>query len=265
MTQETLTDQLIKACCADFYQSDLVRSLLGETLHPGGLELTQKLGETLQLEELDRVLDVAAGPGASAIFLARTFGCQVVGIDYGEEQVSKARRRAFDNKLFDKVTFRQGDAENLKDYDGTYDAAICECALSTFPNKPAAVAELHRVLRPGGRVGITDVTLDGPLPPELSGVAASVACIGMALSREGYQELFSHAGFANVQITDYSHAIRDLVKQLQTKVMMARLAGSSGIFQVESIDLKATQDLLMAAEKEIKEGHLGYIMLTAAA
>ncbi len=48
MTQETLTDQLIKACCADFYQSDLVRSLLGETLHPGGLELTQKLGETLQ-------------------------------------------------------------------------------------------------------------------------------------------------------------------------------------------------------------------------
>lgn len=265
MTQETLTDQLIKACCADFYQSDLVRSLLGETLHPGGLELTQKLGETLQLEELDRVLDVAAGPGASAILLARTFGCQVVGVDYGDEQVSKARRRAFDNKLFDKVTFRQGDAENLKDYDGTFDAAICECALSTFPNKPAAVAELHRVLRPGGRVGITDVTLDGPLPPELSGVAASVACIGMALSREGYQELFSHAGFTNVQITDYSHAIRDLVKQLQTKVMMARLAASSGIFQVESIDLKATQDLLMAAEKEIKEGHLGYIMLTAAA
>lgn len=265
MTQETFTDQLIKACCADFYQSDLVRSLLGETLHPGGLELTQKLGDALQLEEWDRVLDVASGLGASAVLLTRTFGCQVVGVDYGEEQVSQARRRAFDNKIFDKVTFRQGDAENLKDYDGTYDAAVCECALSTFPDKAAAVTELHRVLRPGGRIGITDVTLEGALPPELSGIAASVACIGMALSKDGYQELFRQGGFTSIHVTDYSHTVRDMVKQLQTKVMMARLAASSGIFRVESVDLKAAQDLLMAAEKEIKEGRLGYFMLTATA
>ena len=265
MIQELFTEQLIKACCADFYQSDLVRSLMGETLHPGGLELTRHLGEALQLEEWHLVLDVASGLGASAVLLAQTFRCRVVGVDYGEEQVTQARKRAFDEKVFDKVTFRRGDAEALQDADGAYDAVLCECALSTFPNKAAAVGEMHRVLRPGGRAGITDVTLKGPLPPELSGIAASVACIGMALSADGYQELFHQAGFNNIRVTDFSHALQDLIKGLQTKVMMARLAASSGIFQVEGIDLKQAQDLLMTAEKEVKKGTLGYMMLTATA
>ena len=265
MSQETFTDQLVKACCADFYQTDLVMSFLGENLHPGGLDLTRDLGKALELEEWDRVLDIASGLGASAVHLSQTFRCQVVGVDYGQDQIAHARKRAFDNKVFERVTFRQGDAESLKDHDGSYDAVVCECAVSTFPNKEAAATEMHRVLRPGGKLGITDVALNGPLAPELSGVAASAACIGMALSTQGYKDLFENAGFTDLKATDHSHTLHNLVKGLQTKVMMARLASASGLFQVEGIDLKQAQDLLLLAEAEIKEGRLGYVMLTAQA
>jgi len=76
----------LKQCCARLYESDIARLLLGESFHPGGLKLTQRLGEILGLGPDSRVLDVASGKGTSAIFLAQRFGCEVVGVDYGKPQ-----------------------------------------------------------------------------------------------------------------------------------------------------------------------------------
>ena len=67
---ETLADREIKLCCATFYQSDAIRMLLGNVFHPGGLALTEHLGQVIKLDAGDRVLDVASGQGASAIYLA---------------------------------------------------------------------------------------------------------------------------------------------------------------------------------------------------
>jgi arsenite methyltransferase len=77
------TDRQIKICCATFYQSDVVRMLLGDVFHPGGLALTQHLGEVIGLGPADHVLDVACGRGASAVHLAERFGCHVTGLDWG--------------------------------------------------------------------------------------------------------------------------------------------------------------------------------------
>jgi cyclopropane fatty-acyl-phospholipid synthase-like methyltransferase len=83
----------IKTCCAALYETDYARLLLGDSFHPGGLELTERLGNLLELRPGQRVLDVASGTGASAVFLAQRFGCEVVGLDYSTELVGQARRR----------------------------------------------------------------------------------------------------------------------------------------------------------------------------
>ncbi len=99
---------VIKSCCARLYESDYARLLLGDSFHPGGMALTERLGSMLALGPGKRVLDVAAGVGTSAIHLARTFGCDVIGVDYGAENVKAAAAQA---DAGDRVRFEQGDAE----------------------------------------------------------------------------------------------------------------------------------------------------------
>jgi hypothetical protein len=89
--------------------------------------------------------------------------------------------------------------------------------------------------------------------------------MGLAPSTEGYQELFQQCGFKDINVTDCSQALRDLVKKLETRVMMARLAAANNLFQVKGPELKPAQALLSALEKDIGNGNLGYVMLLATA
>src|SRR5260370_40319848 len=86
--------QTLKQCWAKLYESDLARVLLGDTFHPGGLKLTERVGSLLYLTPESRALDVASGKGTTALFLAERFGCQVVGIDYGGQNIAPAREIA---------------------------------------------------------------------------------------------------------------------------------------------------------------------------
>ncbi len=99
----------VKACCAAVYASDWARQLLGESFHPGGLALTRRLGMLLDLGPGKRLLDVAAGKGASAIFLAQQFGCEVIGSRCGERRVLRVctddRHKAGLSRLHEWRTF----------------------------------------------------------------------------------------------------------------------------------------------------------------
>src|SRR5216683_3659637 len=95
----------VKQCCAQLYESDLAKVLLGDSFHPGGLRLTERLGERLRLTPESRVLDVASGTGASAFFLAERFGCQVVGIDYSGQNIVDASHLASAKGLSSLVRF----------------------------------------------------------------------------------------------------------------------------------------------------------------
>src|SRR5713226_6414939 len=148
----------VKTCCATLYESDLTRFLLGDSFHPGGLQLTGQLGRMLGLNSASRVLDVACGKGTTAIFLAKEFGCEVLGIDYGEQNVQAARSLARTEHLEPRVQFERSDAESLPFSDESFDAVICECAFCTFPDKAAAAREFFRILGRGGRVGISERT-----------------------------------------------------------------------------------------------------------
>ena len=145
----TAGQERIKQCCARLYESDLAQMLLGESFHPGGLQLTERLGILLGLDAGSRLLDVASGKGTSAIFLAERFGCRVDGIDYSAQNVEQATAAAAAKGLTSQVRFQQADAERLPADDGGFDAVICECAFCTFPDKRAATREFARVLRPG--------------------------------------------------------------------------------------------------------------------
>src|SRR5437762_8621278 len=97
----------VKSCCARLYESDFVRLLLGDSFHPGGLKLTTRLGELLKLGPHSRVLDVACGPGISAVHVAETFGCEVVGIDYSNENVEYANQSARQRGAHKRVRFER--------------------------------------------------------------------------------------------------------------------------------------------------------------
>src|SRR5689334_3940438 len=184
----------VKFCCAAAYGSEWARLLLGDSFHPGGMDLTERLGALLELAPGKRVLDVAAGKGTSAIHLARRFGCAVVGIDYGGANVRAATQAAEAADVAHLVHFAEGDAERLTAADASFDAVICECAFCTFPDKPAAAAEFARVLRRGGRVGLSDLTRAGDIPPDLRGLLAWIACIADAQPLSEYQRSLAEAG-----------------------------------------------------------------------
>ncbi|HEX6228736.1 MAG TPA: methyltransferase domain-containing protein, partial [Solirubrobacterales bacterium] len=149
-TGEPLAGAALKSCCAAVYAHPAVRWLLGDELHPGGPPATRRALELAGVGDGDRLVDVASGSGASALLAARELGTSVVGVEYSADAVRAARKAVVAAGLGARVSFIQGDAEALPLDGGAFDVALCECSLSTFPDQERAMAELHRVLRPGG-------------------------------------------------------------------------------------------------------------------
>ena len=265
MLREPLGAELAKACCAALYQSEAARVLLGNSFHPGGEHLTRLLAQRLELGPGDRVLDVGCGRGVSALVVARERGCSVVSMDYGQQNVEEARRAAVDAGLGGRVAFYSGDAESVPFENGAFDAVICECVVSTFTDKTIPLQEMRRVLKHQGRLGMTDVTLDHSLPDELRGVAGHVACIGGAFPQEEYIRLLQRLGFRNATAEDHSWAVAAMVKELQRKVLLARMASTAGALDLPGADLASAQRLLDSAETQIKQGNLGYTLIVAVA
>ena len=237
--------------------------LLGNSFHPGGLRLTARLGGNLGLRAGLRVLDVASGKGESAIFLAGQFGCQVVGVDFGPENVREASARAAAAQSAHLVSFVQGDAERLDFPDASFDAVICECAFCTFPDKRAAATEFARVLRPGGGVGLSDLTRSGPLHPDLEGLLAWIACIADARPVEVYANYLNGAGFDVLTIEPQDSALAELARDVQGKLLGIELMVKLRKLDVPGADFEQAKRLARAASKAIQEGLLGYSLIVA--
>ena len=262
MTQ-TNAGREIKLCCASFYQSDLVRMLLGDVLHPGGLTLTHHLGGVIGLGSDDHVLDVACGRGVSAVHLAERFGCHVTGVDYGLENIAAARAHAAETGVGRLTSFRQGDAEGLPFDDGAFDAVISECSFCTFIDKPAAAAEMARVLRRGGRIGLTDVTVSGPLPDDVHSLLAWVACIAGAGTPDDYVATLQGAGVSQFGVEDQREALLELVDDVRRKLLGVELATGLGRMDLGDLDLTEGKRLAHRAADLIKGGVVGYTLITA--
>jgi len=227
----------VKQCCARLYESDFTRFLLGDSFHPGGLQMTGRLGRMLGLSAASRVLDVACGNGMTAVFLAKEFGCNVFGIDYGDQSVAAARLLAQSEHVDAHVQFERGDAETLPFPNGSFDAVICECAFCTFPNKAASAREFFRVLRQGGHVGISDLTRETVLPEELDGLLAWIACIGDAQTVESYTHFLQDAGFFVEGIKQQNDALEEMVNQIRIKLLGAEIMTGLNKLRLPGLDL----------------------------
>jgi SAM-dependent methyltransferase len=170
----------------------------------------------------DVVLDLGSGAGIDCFLAARRVGPggRVIGVDMTPEMIARARANA-EKGGFDNVEFRLGEIEALPVTDASVDVVISNCVLNLSPEKAQVLAEVYRVLKPGGRVVVSDLVSDRPVPDVVSGSLDAVAgCLPAARTR--YLDEFRQAGFADVRITDEraypsdyilgEEAVRDFVR-----------------------------------------------------
>ena len=148
------------------------------------------------------VLDLGSGAGLDAFVARRLVGPEgrVIGVDMTAEMVARARENARRQSL-ENVEFRLGEIEHLPVRSASVDVAISNCVLNLVPDKRRAFAEVHRVLKPGGHICISDVVSSAPLPGWVKGIADAYAgCVAGTLPQDDYLELIRAAGFSAVEI-----------------------------------------------------------------
>ena len=254
----------IKQCCARLYESEIVSRLLGESLHPGGAALTERLGQLLNLTPESQVLDAASGKGTSAVLIAQRFGCAVIGVDLSTQNVAHANAEAHRVGLASRVSFRVGDAERLPLDDEAVDAVICECAFCTFPDKRAAAREFGRVLKPAGRVGLSDITRAPGPPGELADVMAWVACLADACPADTYGARLTDAGFVHVAVENHDSVLLEMIRNIGSRLFAADILRGLQKIDLAGIDLDAARRMTRQALVAVSERRLGYAIVCAA-
>jgi arsenite methyltransferase len=154
------------------------------------------------LKEGEVVLDLGAGGGIDCFLAAVAVGKtgKAIGVDMTPEMLHRARDNAR-NGGYDNVEFRLGEIENLPVADGTVDAVISNCVVNLSPDKARVFKEAYRVLKPGGRVMVSDIVLTRELPEDIrNSLAAYAGCVAGASRKEDYLATIVGAGFENVEV-----------------------------------------------------------------
>ena len=155
------------------------------------------------LHEGERVLDLGSGGGIDVLLSARRVGPSgfAYGVDMTDDMLTLARANAA-RAGAGNVEFLKGEIENVPLPDASVDVVISNCVINLSTDKTAVLAEMFRVLVPGGRIGITDVVAEDHLTPADRAAAGShVGCIAGALSRSEYLDGLTAAGFADASVT----------------------------------------------------------------
>lgn len=150
------------------------------------------------------VIDLGAGAGLDALIAARAVGPtgRVIGVDMTPQMLQSARANAVEMGVHGYVEFREGLIEALPVASGTADVIISNCVINLSPDKATAFGEAFRVLKPGGRLAVSDIVLSAPLPPTVQGLAeAYVACVAGAATEDEYLGAIRDAGFEDVEFT----------------------------------------------------------------
>ncbi len=154
------------------------------------------------LKKGETVLDLGAGAGIDVFLAANKVGSKghVIGIDMTEEMVKRANETA-KKYGYKNVEFKLGDIENLPLEDNSVDAIISNCVINLSPDKLRTYQEAHRVLKPGGRILISDLVTEGELPEDIrKNFEAWAGCIAGALEKKEYLDTIKKAGFRDVII-----------------------------------------------------------------
>ncbi len=179
-----------------------------------------------ELREGETVLDLGSGGGIDVLLSARRVGPtgKAYGLDMTEEMLALARRNATGASV-DNVDFLKGEIEAIPLPAETIDVVISNCVVNLSTDKPAVFREVFRVLRPGGRVGISDVVAEDRLGAEERGKRGSfVGCIAGALARGEYERELRDVGFSDVSVS-FTHEVADGLHGATVRATKPRSAG----------------------------------------
>jgi len=159
---------------------------------------------TAHLKAGEVVVDLGCGGGLDVFLAAQKVGPtgRAIGIDMTPAMLERARANAQAGG-YTNVEFHQATIDHLPLADASVDCVISNCVLNLAPDKPAVFREIHRVLKPGGRLAVSDIALKAELPKELAtSIAAYVGCIAGAIRIEEYRSELGKAGFEHVEVVD---------------------------------------------------------------
>ena len=202
----------ITNCCGQKDLAKEISSSIGYTREdmdkaPEGSNLGLGCGNPIALASLKKgevVLDLGSGAGFDCFLAADKVGPEgkVIGVDMTPEMLEKARENAQKDN-FTNIEFRLGEIENLPVADGTVDIIISNCVINLSTDKDSVFSEAFRVLKPGGRIMVSDIVLTKELPDLIkNNVSAYVGCISGAMIKEDYLNAIKKAGFTDVKILD---------------------------------------------------------------
>ncbi|MCQ8836234.1 SAM-dependent methyltransferase [Streptomyces malaysiensis] len=223
--------------------------------------LTDMMVERLRIGAGSRVLDIGCGFGGPAIRLARTTGAEVVGVSVSRKQVEKANELADAAGVSGKVTFQYGDAMDLSFDDASFDAVWMLESVMQMPDRTAALAEAARVLRPGGRLALTDNYEREAISEERRPVIENILQRYLTqppASFETYPAMLREAGLRCTELLDVSEST--------TKQSVRRLgeAMAQNMEQLASkVDPEVFKKLKPAEGENMEMPELGYLIATA--
>ncbi len=202
-------------CCTDIPTQEEVSSELGYTEEdlrsiPEGANLGLGCGNPVALSSLKEgevVLDLGSGAGLDCFLAAKRVGRsgKIIGVDMTPEMIDRARENAQKGE-FENVEFRLGEIENLPVANCTGDVIISNCVINLSPDKKRVFQEAYRVLKPGGRLMVSDIVLLKELPVEIKkSAAAYVGCLSGAIMKEDYLTAIRQAGFKKIKILKEMH------------------------------------------------------------
>jgi arsenite methyltransferase len=202
----------VNPCCSQPTQAEDISKKIGysdEELSsvPEGANLGLGCGNPVALASLkegETVLDLGSGAGFDSFLAANKVGQsgRVIGVDMTPEMVGKARANA-QKGGYENVEFRLGEIENIPAADNSVDIVISNCVINLSPDKKRVFKEAFRVLKPSGRLMVSDIVLLKELPDFIKqSVAAYIGCISGALMKDDYLGAITEAGFQEVRILD---------------------------------------------------------------
>ncbi len=217
-------DCVIKKMVATFYESALSGPTIQQAMRPGGLKLTQEVLKIVNPKPDWSVLDVACGLGSTLRLLTEQFRCQTYGLDLSAKILKRAKAGSLKEEDKRFTEFICADSEFIPFRNELFDAVICECSLSLFPNKQRVLNEIVRILKKGGKFVLTDVTLKDQVIKEASGVAGWCMCVAGAETLEGYASLLETSGMRMLYCRDVSEVYEwELADPEQRKLLEGRI------------------------------------------
>jgi len=245
------------SCCGCAPQdADKLARELGYTLEelkalPEGANMGLSCGNPAALAALqpgEVVLDLGSGGGFDVFIAGRKVGAagRAIGVDMTSEMLAKARRNIahYHNETgWHNVEFRLGEIEHLPVEDNSVDVILSNCVINLSPDKRQVWREMARVLKPGGRVAVSDMALLKPLPAEvLKRVEALVGCVAGALLVSETERLAREAGFAEITLTakpGYVDAMTSFEDPLYRDLLKLLPAGAKAADYLTTLEIKA--------------------------